>query len=183
MPTPPKPFEVLSMEGKSHRTKAELDQRKQAEAALATGTAMKERSEVKNNPIAHKEFVRINKLLKAIKKNDAIYEGIINRYCIILAECKVFEDKIEQLDMDIKELVEQFEDKEIEYMAYIEYKDRLISKQLLIDKQVQTKRKMLFDIEKENIMTIASALRSIPKKLEEKTDKDPMAKLLSRRRG
>ena len=37
-----------------------------------------------------------------------------------------------------------------------------------MDKQVQTKRKMLLDIEKENIMTIASALRSVPKKTEKK---------------
>ena len=37
-----------------------------------------------------------------------------------------------------------------------------------LDKQVQTKRKMLLDIEKENIMTIASALRSVPKKTEKK---------------
>ena len=37
-----------------------------------------------------------------------------------------------------------------------------------LDKQVQTKRKMLLDIEKENIMTIASALRSVPKKVEKK---------------
>jgi len=39
-----------------------------------------------------------------------------------------------------------------------------------IDKQIQVKRKMLFDIEKENVMTIAAALRSIPKKEEKKSD-------------
>jgi hypothetical protein len=40
-----------------------------------------------------------------------------------------------------------------------------------IDKMVQTKRKMLLDIEKENIMTIAAALRSIPKKEEKSSNK------------
>ena len=39
---------------------------------------------------------------------------------------------------------------------------------LALDKQVQAKRKMLLDIEKENIMTIASSLRSVPKKTEKK---------------
>ena len=39
-----------------------------------------------------------------------------------------------------------------------------------LDRQVQAKRKMLADIEKENIMTIASALRTIPKKQEKKTN-------------
>ena len=37
-----------------------------------------------------------------------------------------------------------------------------------MDKQIQTKRKMLLDMEKENVMTIASSLRSIPKKVEKK---------------
>jgi hypothetical protein len=46
------------------------------------------------------------------------------------------------------------------------------------DRQVQAKRKMLLDIEKENIMTIAAALRSIPKK----TDK-PKSKLLEALQG
>ena len=32
-----------------------------------------------------------------------------------------------------------------------------------VDKQIQAKRKMLFDIEKENCMTVAATLRAIPK--------------------
>lgn len=170
MPTPSKPFTVLSSEKKSHRTKAELKQRKQGEESLSTGVALKERPEVKCNPIAHKEFKRLNDLLSTINKNDAIYEGIINRYCIIMAECKEFEERIYQIDRDIEDLTERFEDKEMEYMEYIEYKDKLISKQLSIDKQIQSKRKMLLDIEKENIMTIAAALRSIPKKENKKSN-------------
>ena len=39
---------------------------------------------------------------------------------------------------------------------------------MAIDKQIQTKRKMLMDIEKENVMTIASSLRSVPKKVDAK---------------
>ena len=33
-----------------------------------------------------------------------------------------------------------------------------------VDKQIQTKRRMMFDIEKECAMTISAAARSIPKK-------------------
>ena len=39
-----------------------------------------------------------------------------------------------------------------------------------MDRDLQSKRKMLLDMEKENIMTIASALRSIPKKVTESKD-------------
>ena len=45
-----------------------------------------------------------------------------------------------------------------------------------LDKQIQSKRKMMLDIEKENVMTIASALRSIPKKAEDKDN--PLLKVL-----
>ena len=172
MPTPPKPFSVLKSEKKSHRTKAELKQRQQGEAALSTGVALKERPEVKRNPIAHKEFKRINDLLKNIGKNDAIYEVIINRYCLLYAECFDFELKRESFYNDLVEFTNDkdrlIESEEISISTYYKMKYNMQTTIIDIDKQVQAKRKMLFDLEKENIMTIAAALRSIPKK-EEKT--------------
>jgi len=97
MPTPPKPYIVLANEKKSHRTKKELSQRKQGEDALTTGVAMKARPEVKSNPVANKEFKRINDLLKKINKNDAIYEPVLNRYCMLQAECNDLEEKRNKL--------------------------------------------------------------------------------------
>lgn len=174
MPTPPKPFIVLKSEKKSHRTKAELKQRQEAEAALSTGVALKERKEVKINPVAHKEFIRLNKLLKSISKNDAIHESVINRYCMIQAECFDFEEKRESFYKDIQELTEDkdklIESEEMSLSAYYKMKNNLQSTIINLDRQVQSKRKMLLDIEKENIMTIAAALRNIPKKEENKTN-------------
>lgn len=178
MPTPPKPFTVLKSEKKSHRTKKELKLREKGEAALATGVALKERPEVKSNPVAHKEFMRIKKLLKSIEKNDAIYEPIINRYCILQAECKDFEGKRESFYNDLEELIN---DKETfitndDLTTYYKMKSDIQKNIINLDKQVQAKRKMLLDIEKENIMTIAAALRSIPKKVEK--DENPLLKAL-----
>lgn len=164
MPTPPKPFVVLKAEGKSHRTKKELKLREEGEKALATGIALKERPEVKNNPIAHKEFIRINKLLKSLGKNDAIYEPVINRYCQLQAECKEFEEKREQFYKDLQELT----DEDLTASEYFKFKNDMQKQIIALDKQIQAKRKMLFDIERDNLMTIAAALRSIPK-TEEKT--------------
>lgn len=170
MPTPPKPFTVLKAEGKSHRTKAELKQRQQGEAALSTGVALRERPEVKNNAIAHKEFRRLNGLLKSISKNDAIYETIINRYCLMYAECfdlEVKREKIYEMAVRLETALE-----ELKYKEEISFHDLKIAirgiadiyaMMIECDRQVQAKRKMLFDIERENIMTIAAALRSIPK--------------------
>lgn len=188
MPTPPKPFSVLKSEGKSHRTKKELKLREQGEKALSTGTALKARSEVKKNKIANKEFKRINELLKKIEKNDAIYEAVINRYCLIYAECIDFEDKKSRL----YELVEKLENQFEESKEYLEQEDlaketRRFAKSISeimgsivdLDKQLQPKRKMLLDIEKENIMTIASALRVIPKKPENDSAKETILKVLN----
>ena len=185
MPTPPKPFEVLKNEKKSHRTKKELKQRQQGEAALATGVAMRVRPEVKRNPIAFKEFKRLNTLLSEIKKNDAIYETIINRYCLLYAECFDLEKKRDRCYEIIEKLDEAF-DNEIEnapaeerakiIKGYSKTYNESIRHLLGCDAQIQTKRKMLLDIEKENIMTIAASLRSIPKKPEE--TKNPLLEAL-----
>lgn len=182
MPTPPKPFTVLKAEGKSHRTKKELKLREEGEKALATGVALKERPEVKNNPVAHKEFKRINKLLKKIEKNDAIYEAVINRYCTLQAECVDMEEKRERIFQQAQRLEQKLE----ELGDEVDFKDlravtndiaSICATMIALDKQIQTKRKMLLDIEKENIMTIAAALRSIPKKTDEK--ENPLLKALN----
>lgn len=180
MPTPPKPYVVLTSEKKSHRTKKELKQRQQGESSLATGVALKERSNTKSNTVAHKEFRRINDLLKHIGKNDAIYEPVINRYCLIQAECAELEERREYFFRLIEGLKNAFEeicddldsdekaDKLIEFTKEIA---KLTGGMMSIDKMIQTKRKMLLDIEKENIMTIAAALRSIPKAEEKSSNK------------
>ncbi len=93
MPTPCKPVSVLRSEGKSHRTEKELAKRQAGEDALSTGKSLRERHEVKQNPEAHREFLRVNGLLKIIGKNDALVEGSVNRYCQITAEIIELEAK------------------------------------------------------------------------------------------
>lgn len=187
MPTPAKPFKVLTTENKSHRTKAELKMREEGEKALSTEIELKERKEVKQNKVAHKEFKRIEKLLKNIGKNDAIYEAVINRYCLLQAECFDLEERREEfykLIFDLKAEMISVTDKmnydediatyKLEYAKAIA---KITNSMMAIDKQIASKRKMLLDIEKENVMTIASALRSIPKK-EDKASENPLLKVL-----
>ena len=180
MPTPTKPFKVLTSEKKSHRTKAELKMREEGEKSLSTEIELKERKEVKQNKVAHKEFKRIQKILKNIDKNDAIYEVVINRYCLLQAECY---NLISQLRKEEKGLIEELKDREdidelLNYkLEYAKSLAKMMSSMLAIDKQIQSKRKMLLDIEKENVMTIASALRCIPKK-ENKVADNPLLKVL-----
>lgn len=181
MPTPAKPVNVIELEGRSHRTKKEKQQRKLAEEALLTGEKLKERKEVKDNKVAHKEFLRIIKLLGKIEKNDDLYSSVINRYCLLYAECKDFECKREKIFQQLCELqenhLEMIEHEEMTMKEYYNLEAGMQKNLIALDKQVQTKRKMMLDIEKENIMTIASALRSVPKKVEKK--KNPLLEALN----
>lgn len=177
MPRPSKPFKVITNEKKSHRTKAELKMRQEGEESLSTDTKIKERQEVRSNKIAHKEFKRIEKLLGKIDKNDAIYEPVINRYCLLQAECYEFEEKREKFYKDFEKLEQEYdEDDGFTLKEYFTLVNNIQKHIIELDKQIQTKRKMLLDIEKENVMTIASALRSIPKKVEK--DDNPLLKVL-----
>lgn len=86
------------------------------------------------------------------------------------AECLEF---IEKRELMYQQMIELEEDKESfrkndDIEAYYKLQSQMQKNLLALDRQVQAKRKMLLDIEKENIMTIASSLRSVPKKMEKK---------------
>lgn len=170
MPTPPKPYAVIAGEKKSHRTKAELTQRRNAERASLSGNKMKEKPEVRADSTAHKEFRRLKKLLGSIEKDDALYENIINRYCLLVAECRELEDRKDLFLEAMKEIKEKMRagEGDVEKMAVSMAK--IAGQMNVCDKILQQKRKQMFDIEKESIMTIASVLRSIPKKVEKKSN-------------
>lgn len=181
MPTPPKPVSILQLEKKSHRTKAELAQRDKAEQSLLTGMKIREESAVKKNPVAHKEFLRMKKLLRSIEKADDLYGATINRYCMLKAEEAEFLEKrtvlSERIDIISDELTTCKDDGVFRDLAA-----SLASLQktfVSLDRNINAKRKMQADIEKENVMTIASALRSIPKKAKE--ENDPVKEILSGR--
>ena len=145
---------------KRHATKEELAQRQAAEKALLTGVQLKEQPEVAANPAAHKEFGRVLPILAAIHKDDALYENVINRYCLLRAECEEFQ----RLRMKFMENLDALEENdELESAAKFALQAKMQKAILDADNRVQTERKMMFDIEKECAMTVASALRSVPK--------------------
>ena len=177
MSRPSKPFKVIATEKKSHRTKAELQLREKGEEALNSKLKMKERKEVKENKIAHKEFKRIQELLCNIEKDYALYENVINRYALLLSECIEFEEKRERFYKDLRKLESEYDtEAEFTMKEYYTLVNNMEKHIIDLDKRIQAKRKMMLDIEKENVMTIASALRSIPKK--EEKDDNPLLKVL-----
>lgn len=166
----PKTAEILENEKKSHKSAKEIEDRKEVEKSLLTGIKIRKFKEVKKNKIANSEFNRVQKLLEAIEKNDDLYSNVINRYCILKAECEDFENKRESFYLQIEKLEEEYDSGNIEPKEYFRLVNAIQRNVVDMDKQIQNKRKMMFDIEKENLMTVAAALRSVPKAASTKDD-------------
>jgi len=171
MGRPAKTEKIIELEGRSHRTKAELEHRKKAETALLSKTAFREKPEVKENPIAHKEFLRLKKLFISIEKNDGLYENAVNRYCMLFAECHDFEKKRETMYDGVVGLEVSWANGELKDSEYYKLRTNMQGQMIALDRQLMQKRSMMLAIEKENVMTIAAALRSIPKKPKEEQEK------------
>lgn len=166
MARPSKPVAVLKAEGKSHKTKEELEAREKAESKLMSGTPLYERPEVAADDIAHAEFLRVSELMRGIEKDDALYSSGINTYCQLYAEIYEMEkekrhltelvsrigNKIDEIGGDLNELTEATKSL-----------TRLISSKNALGNIIDNKRKLMLAIDKENVMTVSSALRSIPK--------------------
>lgn len=166
-----------------HRTKAEKESRTIAEKNLQTGYGFREHQQVKKKEVAHKLFLRIQKNFKAIQKNDAAFEQVINRYCIITAECYELESLYDNIMNDIDKTESKMD--EMKFETFIELKNSLYGNLYGIEKRINRKRDMLFAIEKDNLMTIQGMLRAVPKKAVDDVD-DPFDNLLARqeeRRG
>lgn len=154
MARPSLPIEVAAK--KSHLTKKEIEFRKKAESDMLSNQSIIECDRVKANKIAHAEFVRVCGLLDKIGKNDDLYGSIINRYCLLTSECC---ELLEQRDK-IDGMCEKSENPD-EYVKLMRIRDN-------VEKSITAKRSAMESIEKENCMTVQSALRSIPKKPEAK---------------
>lgn len=159
---PSKPVDLILMEGKNHITKAEIEVRKNAEAALRAGGEIQADNAVKASPVAFKEFKRLKKLYSKIEFVDAFDQQIINRYCLALADMATLRDFAEKLDSKIDSLGADgtaFEAKDV--VNLYRSIDSVIGK-------IQAQEKQLLAFEDRLFLNPAGRMRSIPKKPEKK---------------
>lgn len=166
MARPSKSAAVITLEGKSHRTKKEIAVRKSGEASMLTGERMKERGDVRKDMDAHKEFLRLRKLFQAIEKDDALYGETINDYCLLHSKRLNISCKIGQVDRDL-EYLESGKDT-VDFMDYLTMREKLFARREKLQAQELTIMDKMRAIEDKNLMNIQSALRSVPKKPEGK---------------
>lgn len=146
---------------KGHRTKAEIETRKRGEEALATNEKIKPSRAVKDNPDAFRYFRRVTKVLAGVSLDEAFYENVLNRYCLLLAEHDSAAKDRERIEKRIEKLEEK--EPEMEFENYIAAAKDLESSLLSCDRILTKKRDQLLAIEKENLMTVQGKLRAIPK--------------------
>lgn len=178
----PKTVAVMKENRRVHRSKAELEEREKAESAVLTGVSCVERESTKNDPIAHEEYQRVIQLLGAIGKDDALYASGINRYCMLYAE-------VERSSSDMRGLYEILdkakaafdklpEPDSSEISVFMKQYSGILKEINTINSSVTTKRRMMFDLEKEYCMTIAAAQRTIPKSAEPSAENDALLEAL-----
>lgn len=161
-----------------HRTKAEKESRQQAEQDMLSGKKGFERANVRADPIAHAEYKRVSALMKAVGKDDALYFAIVNRYCELFSEVDRCQRETERLHQLMDRLEQRFDTGETEDdAAFMKQYTALLAQVNKLDDKVMQKRKMMLDLEKENGMTVAAALRAIPKGNAEKKE-NPLAAIL-----
>lgn len=174
MPTPKKSADVLQMQKTAHMTKKQLAERKKTEKAALTGKILKETPQVKANELAHKEFLRMRSLLEEIKKNDNIYRNVVNRYCMLQAECVEFVEKRESIYKQLQDFCDNKAEllgrEELTWKEAYKIEVDMQSNMISVDKQIQTKRKMMLDIEKENGWTVKASIQTIPPKQESRSN-------------
>ena len=203
---PSKPVGVLESEKRSHRTKAELEQRSAAEKSLLSGKKITERRRVKEDPTAHAEFRRVVALMRAIGKDDALYAEQINRYAELFSEGEYYKDlskglheelqALSDLSYEVQAAARQMCDISSEFdedaakelvgdvSLLLETLGELLKKRGDImrqldnaDTKIKQKREAMLTIERENCMTVSAALRTIPKDVH-KDEEDELLKVL-----
>lgn len=154
---PSKPTQLIKLEGKSHRTKKELEHREKVEQALYTGIKFKESPAVKADPVAHKEFLRLKRLYKHIEYVDGLDQQIINRYCSLVSQEQSIQEMINASDSN-EEKIELF-------------------------KQINKTRDAMLKLEDRLYLNPTARVKSIPKKPPEKKEESPMKQFINKRAG
>ena len=169
MATPSKPTELILLEGKSHRTKAEIEHRQKMEKSVYTGKDFKATEEVKKDEIAYKEFKRLKGLYSKIQYIDGLDEQVINRYCLELSNLSGMENRRERLNKMADEAEED--------------KDKLRAFEMLsrLDAAESRCKDLLLKYEDRLFLNPTSRLKAIPKKPIEKEEKTGMGAFLAKR--
>jgi FAD/FMN-containing dehydrogenase len=151
---------------RARKTKAEIAARAAWEKSLSTDEHMRMPRSVKANKEAAEHWKRLLKILGSVGMNEAFYENVLGRYCLLLAEHDQLAEERTKRQAAVDELYARKD--EMEAKDFFELLQSLAAMVDATDRKIVKKRDQLLAIEKENLLTVQGKLRAIPKKPEEK---------------
>jgi phage terminase small subunit len=159
---PSKPVELIVLEGRTHLTKKQIEDRRKKEESLKSDSPYQPNKKVKSNPVALEMFYKLQKLYKKIDYVDGLDENIINRYCLLTAEVDGMEMLLQRMESDIDKCKTSGE-------MVTMYKS--ISG---MEGNLNRSRDMLLKMEDRMFLNPTARVKNVPKKQEEppKTDID-----------
>lgn len=172
MARPSKPTDLIVIEGKSHRTKQELEYRSEQEKRLRTGKKFQASKDVKADPEAYAKFKQLRKLFGGIVFVEGLDETFINRYCLLHAETR-------RMEQQMRELENRASGEDLGFEETLNLAKTIMG----LDKQLMKRRDMLMHMEDRMFLNPVSRIKAIPKKPPSEKEEDPMAQLLARRAG
>jgi len=175
MANPSKPLALVQ----GHRTKAELEARAEGEKALTTSVKMEPPEGAAKNKEAYAHWTRVREVLAGVGLDEAFYEHVVWRYCVLLAEYDELAGERQRRADDLEQL--RAREGEMEARQYYKALEALGKALDATERKAAKKRDQLLAIEKENLMTVQGKLRAIPKRPEEKK-LSPMEEFMRGRR-
>ena len=169
MPGAAKPTNLLRLEGKGHRTRAELEYRERGEKALQTDMQFSESAQVKSDPTAHREFLRLRKLYAKIETVEALDEQIINRYCLEVSSTYQLQEMAARLTADL-DAVEEVSDR-------LKVYDLIHKANVALSKN----KEMLIKLEDRLFLNPVARIRAVPKTPPKEEKPTGMAAFLANR--
>lgn len=149
-----------------HLTKAQIAERREAEAALAGGLKFAMSRAVKKDKLARKYWTRLAEIFADIGMEDAALENVLNRYCLMLSE----HDGLLALLAEARAALDALEKMRnaMPPEVWLEKLQKQTEQVLGLETAIRKKRDQLLAVEKENLLTAQSKIRAVPKKKAEK---------------
>lgn len=148
MPTPPKPVEYMT----KHMSKRAKTERATAEKSLLTGENFTESAQVKSDPVAHREYMRLKRLYEKIDFVDALDKDIINDYCMERANL----EQLTNILIQMRNKCEETDD--------LDQKMTVFGELQKVSVEIRKCREVLLKMQDRLFLNPAGRLRAIPKK-------------------
>lgn len=171
------PIDILTAKGKSHKTKAEKEQRKNAEIKFGD-QKLSCPDYVSKDLIARHKWNEIAKLYKDVDFVSSGDSGLVGRFCMTFSEYRDLLNRrvrINTISKDSDDVEDYIQDsEEFDYKIKQKLSDMVSTAAILqIDKAINSKMEMLIKMEDRLFLNPLAKIKNVPKK-EKEVPKDPL---------